>query len=1281
MRSSPQDWSALSENVQWAIIYDLANDHEDGITAAANLLGLTLDDVIKFVNVYVREKALWENGTCQDEPLHTALALFQLDGAQHGVEQPVLEAEADQIMREYDPDRQDLEARAIRTITNAGIDPPMFEEVRDVRNEREFEPFHQKDTQVASEKETGQIVPEKATDETGVQAEDKQSAPVTWPPAVELITDSFSREDIGSGRSFLEFVGLQEYADSFGQWFGRGTTFREIPGIFDEDNEFIFSTEDTEKALYSGNEFSWEGPVPQLQKGHMEREWLMEALPWDPAQDKGPVDSSLQHFQALAEQVNGRPISLRDKNERFFDYVSEGPFSGMGYGEAFSSAALADILADDKFGNKEAESLMRKWADGRAGSNVDGRNNNKSHATGENMLQRRVGYFGDEGAQLFNTSSAMQLCPEMPRFENGIAPPFLEKRRVDIDEGYGMRKSVPPAYPPSFHQLPRFIQPHGGMGHLASKAVPTAASLGHNSSRVVSSDQASQAQTRDFSSATPAPAISQPIETSLKPDARTMVESDTHDARVTIEAASGEAITNAAKSETQDAAESDQFTENGIEVATFPKCHSCFKARARCDGGQPCSSCATRNRKCKPVTKAVLDEQPDRAERVIKDKAKADSIAAKAEGPGMIRATASKPNTAVAVPAVSQTATSGAKRNQSAMTGGAPTDEDESDLDNFPPEKEDPTDGDYGFAPKKKKQKTGNTPVGKKQTTSQAKAGVPATPTPSKKRGPYRKKGVTSTPKPNEPAIGATSTPTPHSGVSASAGNVVAATPARKTSAKAPAAVKDSVSGSPMKAGGDSPLGAGVGRSVTDATGAVRHAGDQSGMTNARPVPVGKRDETLRLAETHSIDPSLFSSNPSSGAQHSRYLDIPFAPVATQPHTSTGRFVLGMPMTQVSSSVAGLPNTAFRASPSRGAHMMPAAPSHFVPPRPRTASAEIDPFSSGELPKPTSSLGNPMALQELLPVTTDRTPPAPRISRAGLNGSPGATDISPTSQSSNSGTTVSMEFLPVPLTPTQEPTAYRDVSVPGRLQSSSDYYGTPGFSPTFSAGMVPVDSPTASQRSVPPYINGAHDGLGTSTSSPIMEAGPEFAMTPRLMSPYAMFPHQRPIPRPISRMQQDPGYPVPQRSMYPSRTSAVFYDPQTEEMRPGSRGVSASPVQQQNNTVLPLPVKRQADATLYPGQQPARKKPRVPASPLAPPREARSWKELARNQWATETQETQPGTANFSAEPYFGDDGTFDASFGQSTRIQERIDPELQQTAMVAAREMNKPSAGTIEKS
>lgn len=1232
---------------------------------------------------------LWENGICQDEPVHTARALFQLDGAQHETEQPVQEAEADQIMHDFDADRERIEARATQTITGAEANPTLFEGVRDVGHEPEVEPFSGAYPPSVAREGTGQLGVEKSTGLPDVLMDDDLFDPAAWPPAVELVTDSFSREDIGSGRSFLEYVGLQEYADRFGQWFGTGTTFRDIPGIFDENNEFIFSTEDTEKALYSGNEFNWQGLVPQFEKGSAQREWLMEALPQDPAQDKEPVYPPLQQFQALAERVNARPISIHDKNERFFDYLPEGAYGGLRYGEPAGSAALANIFANDKSDLKDAESVTTKEADGRAGNSIRQQNNSKSHGASGNAFQGTVGNFGDDGGRLFNTSSAMQPYPEMPRFDNGIARRFHAMRPMDIDERYNIRKSVPPSYPPPFPQLPTFPQPHGGSVHPAGKAGPNLASHGHMmpqeeqsprdiSSHIASNDQASQAWTRYSSGATPNLTPSQSIETSLKPDAQKMTEKDTHDARATVGPAPGEAVNNTASSEAQGEAEPGQFSENGIEVATFPKCYTCFKVRARCDGGRPCSSCLNRNRTCKPVTKAVLDEEPDRAERVIKDKAKTDSMAAQAVTPSMVPPTTLTTSAAVPAPAVSHTDTSGVKRNQSAMTVGALTDEDDSDLDNLPPEKDDPTDGDYGLAPKKKKQKKVNTPIGKKQNPSQAMAGVSATPTPKKKRGPYRKKADTSTPKSNESVVCATRTPTPQSGGSVSAGNVVAATPAQKKSAKGPAAVEDRVSGSPMHAVGNSLLGAGVDRSVNDADGAVRHAGGELGMTTARPVPVGKRDETPKLAETHSIlDPSLFSSNPSSGAGNSRYLDASFAPVAT--HRSTGRFMPGTPMAQVSRPVAGLSDTP-RASPSQGAHSMPSAPSRFVLPSPRTSTAENDQLGDAEFPKTASSLRTPFAPQ-MFPVTADRMPLVPQIARPDLSVSPGTTEISPTSQSSYSGTTASMDFSDIPFTTYQEPNSHRDVTVSGRLrQSSSDHPSVSGFSPTFSAGMVPMDSPTASQRrsSIPSYNLGA-PGSGTSVVAPMMGADPGFTIAPGLMSPYAMHQQQRPIPRPISRMQQDPSYPNPQQTMHLSRPSGEFHDPQSEEVRPGSRGVSVSLAGQQHNTDISRPAKRQVGSSLAPGQQPARKRLRVPASPLPPPREARSWKELARNQWASETQENQPETASFSSKPSFGGDGSFEVSFSQFTRIQEQIDPELQQTAIATARKMNKSSAGTSE--
>lgn len=1154
----PQDWSALSDKVQWAIIYDLANDHEDGITGAANLLGLTLDDVISFVNLYVREKTLWENGAYRDEPAHPVGALFQLDGAQHEVEQPVLEAEADQIMHDFEPDRQDIGAGATQTVTDAEVGPPLLEGLQKNRHEPEFEPFHETDTQLVAETEPGLLGAEKVANQTDLQADEERCATAAWPPAVELITDSFSREDIASGRSFLTFVGLQEYADGFGQWFGTGTTFREIPGIFDENNEFIFSTEDTKKGLYSDNEFNWAGPVPRLGNGPAQREGPMEAFPRDLAQHKEPVDAPLQRFRASAERINGRSISLHAMNDA----------------------------------------------------------------------------------------------------------------QVGISEGHDTRKRVSPSYLPPLPQLPPIFQPHESIAHPAGRTGQTFVPLGHNSIQVPSSEQASQARARESPGATPNATLTQSIEASSKPDARNMAEEGTHEAGRTMGPASSSAVNNATPPDAQGPVELGQISENCIDVDTFPKCYSCFRVRARCDGGRPCSSCIKRNRNCKSVTQAVLDEFPDRAKRVLKDAAKADGMAAQVGESGSVRETTSTLSPAfpdlttshliASHTTASHTAATGAKRKLSAMAAGGSSDEDDSDLDNFPPEKDDPTDGDFGLEPKKKRPKKGNTPMGKKSKPSQAKEGVPTTPTPTKRRGPYRKKVDAATPKPNESVAGANSTPILESGGSISAGIVAEATSARKTPAKAPTAVNEKFSSPYRNAVEESLLGVGAGRSVNDTAERVRHAGGQSGMTKLRPVPVGKRNETPKLVETHNtLDPSLFSSK-LSGVQHSRYLDIPFAPVATRPHTPQGGFVQGMPMPQLSRSVAGSPDAALRASPYSRAHPMPPARTQLIPPRPRTISAENGQSSSSELPKTAVSPKTPMTLQEMRSVATERMPFVPQIARPGLNGSPGATDISPTSQSSTSGTTVSMDFLNIPFTPSQE--AYSsDVSVSGRIRPSSvDRPTMSGFSPDVSAGRAPMDSPTASwrRRSVPSYNIGAYN-RGTNVSPPMMEADTGFAVAPGLVSPYAILEPQRPVPRPISRMQQGLDYPVPQQTMHPSRPPSVFYDRQSEEVQPGLQSRSASPGWQQHSA-LPHPAKRQADAPLYHSQQPARKKPRGPASPLAPPREAKSWKELARSQWVTETQENQPETANFSAQPVSSDDGSFDVSSGQFTSIHDHIDPELQ---------------------
>ncbi|KAH8765516.1 hypothetical protein F5883DRAFT_101390 [Diaporthe sp. PMI_573] len=1135
MCASPQDWSALSENVQWAIICDLSNDHQDGIAAAANLLGLTMTEVISFVNLYLREKALWENGASQDETPHPPGAL-QSVGKQDEVVHLVPEAEAGHTMQDFEPGRRHIEAGANEMTFDVGFDLQSLGGVADIWHEPETELFLEADNQVAAEERVGQLGAEKGADQPGVLADEEQA------PLVELVTDSFSREDIASGRSFLTFVGLQEHADRFGEWFGRGTSFREIPGIFDENNEFIFSTEDTEKALYKGNELDWEVPVPRPMKDPAQREWLKGALPHHPARHKQPVNPPLQQTQALRQ------------------------------------------------------------------------------------------------------------------FDNGIARRFLEPGHVHIDEGFNRRKRITPSHPLPFAQLPPLLRPHEGIVQAAGKAVPAFASLGHSSSQITGSDQTSQAQSRDASIAAPNTTKSQSVEMPSDQDAGGMAENDMRDARVSVGPASGEAVASAAQSDAQGAADSGRFSENGIAIEGFPKCASCFTARARCNGDRPCSNCVTRNRKCKEVTKADLDKFPDRAVRVIRDKAKADEKVTQDAEETMAQATA--------VPApVSTTTAVGVKRKHSAIARDASPGEDDSDLDRFPPEREDPKDSDYDTTPKKKRPKKGNAPASKKQPTSK---GGPATSTPTKRgpRGPYKKKAEKSAPKSNEPVAGATSTPSPQPGGSAVASSAVAVTSAQKDPAKAPAAEMDKSSGFCRNAGEDRRLGAAAGIPVHNTAEAVRHAGDRFGMTNVRPVPVGER------GEPHSVfDPSSFSPY-LSGAGDARYLDIPFAPIGSQTRSPTRRVALRTPMTPISMPIAG-----FRASPSQGAYPMPGAPGHLIPHHPQTTSAENDQLSGAELTSTSSTLNARMAAHEKLPVATERMSQAPRIAQ------PGVTEISPTSQSSGSGTTVSMDFLRMPYSPAQDSPAYSHESMSDRLpQSRLDYRSMSGYSPGFSAGKVSLGSPTALQRprSVSSHNNGAHSSA-TGVPSPMMAANPGFVLGHGLMSPYAMFAQQRSIHRPVSKMQEGPGYPVPQQSVHPSSPSGVFRDHQSDEIRSGLRVLGGSPSHQQHTHSL-LPAKRVADASLNFGQRPARKKPRSSDSPLAPPREARSWKELARTQWASETQENQPETSKSSVKPVFGGDGSYEVSFTQFTRVREQIDPELQQTAIAGARKINHSPADTSEK-
>lgn len=1228
--------------------------------------------MIDFVNLYVRQKALWEKGATQDDTARPSSTLVQYDGEQAEIVQPVPEAEADQIMQGVEADRRQIAAGATQMTTDAGVDPQSLGGVCDIWHESETDLFLETDSKVAAEKHVAQPGTETPADQPEEEADEEQNLLGDMPPLKELITDSFSREDITSGRSFLSFNGLQEYANRFGGWFGTGTSFREIPGIFDENNELIFPTEDTKKALYRDNVLDWEGTGPQAIKDPAQREWLMEALPQDPSRQKLQMDSQLQQAQALAERVNGCPSQFYGKDRRFLDHIPEGEYGGIRYDENAQIGVLAGILAND---GKGPDSLVQKETEPgvRTGSILAQRIDDKSHETHQNFVpQGTLGDFGDDGARLFNTSSTMQNCPYMPRFDNGIARRFLELGHVDINEGFSRRKSILPSHPLPFPQLPPFLQPHEGIVKVAGKALPVSASLRHDSSLVTGSYQTSQAQTVNTPIATPSPTIARSVKTSSNHDARGMAKNNIQGAVVTAGRASGEAVPDAAQSDAQGTADSGRFSENGIDVNKFPKCHGCFTVRSRCNGGRPCSACVTRNRKCRDVTKADLDKFADKAERVMKGKAKADAKAPHTEGQDMVRAAASTSMTAVPTPAVSTATTVGVKRKQSAIAGDASTGEDDSDLDHLPSEKEDPKDGDYDSTPKKKRPKKSNASASKKQT---AIKGAPAASTPTKRgpRGPYRKKTEKSTPKNNGSGSRATSTPTPQPGGSALAGSTVTVTSAQKKSAKIPAAMQDKSSDLSRNAGRGSLLGAGAATAAHNSAEAVRHARDKFGMTNVRPVPAGKR------VETHAVlNPSMFSPKP-PGFEDARYIDVPFAPVVPQTHSPARRFA--PPMTPVPKTIAGLPEAAFRASPSQGAYATPGARSHAIPPRPQTILAENDNLSGDELASTASSLNVRMAVHEKLPVTTERMSLVPQSARPSFSGPPGATDISPTSQSSGSGSTVSMDFLRLPFSPAQGSPAYSHGGMSGSLpRSSPGYHSMSGLSPNFSADMVSLGSPAARQRqlSVSPHNNGAH-GSNNSVSSPMIAAYPGIAAAPGLISPYALFPQQRPIPRPISRLQAGRGYLAPQQSAQPSRPSGMFRDYQSEGVQSGSQGVSASPSHQQH-TFSPRPAKRLVDTSLNLGQQPARKKPKPSDSPLAPPREASSWKELARTQWASETQENQPETPKYSVKPVFGGDASYEVSFSQFTRIDEQIDPDLQQTAMAEARKINQSPAGTSEK-
>lgn len=1249
MYLSFQDWSALSDNVQWAIIYDLANDHADGITAAANLLGLTLPDVIKFVNTYIREKTLWENGSYQGEIAYPAEGLFRRDCVQNEADQQSLENGLNQFTTDDEVHHQLLGAEAFQIFTDERIGP--LDGIGDVWNEPEVELFLEPEVnasstaqsaQADSEGKDGQLGPEKVVDQPGMAEQEERSEPDTQPALVELITDSFSREDIASGRSFLTFVGLQQYADRFSQWFGRGNDFREIPGVFDENNDFVFSTAHVKKALYSGNELAWTGEpgltgsLPRLDQGLAQREWLMEALPQSPAQDEEPGDHEFQQFQAAAERFNGRRINLDDTDESPFDYISEGAYCGLRYDEFDLSGANAEILAYLKADEKGAENLEQGERDGRLDSNIY-QSNHDIHGAGGNMEpEGTLGDVNDNSARLFNTSSTMQPCPFVPRFDNGIPDRLLELGHININEAPTSQNPVLPSSAPPWLRLGE------GTAQGVVEAVPAFGLASHdNNSHVASSDQAFQVQARSASSSKASLMIPQSTEKPQNATEQTMAET------INAELATGEEINDATVSNTQAPIEGGKFAENGIEIEKFPKCYTCFQTRTRCDRSRPCRSCVNRKRTCKDVTKAILDENPERAKRVLKDKARSDRKAAEAEERSIVTATAPAPNAAVSAVAIPHAATSGVKRKQPAVTADTATDEEDSDLDELPQEMDDPEDDDYGDPPTKKKPRKGSTPAGKKQGASQANMGVSATSTPTKKRAPAKKTNETSAAgkRPDESAF---------------VGNTAMAVPRQTASADGPAASKNKSSSLSRSAGKGSLVGSGAGRSANTAAKVVRHTGGQSGVQNVRPVTGGKPGATPNIGEKKSaVGRHLTSPSPSSGAGQPRYLDISFAPYGTQPGRATDRpEVSGMPVTPMLGSVAGLTDDAFRISPSRGAPSVQHARSRFTPPHPPMVLAQ----------------------QGMIPMTAGGMPLVPQVAYPPYrpSGSLGSRKTSsPTSQSSSSGTTVSMDFARVASSPSRGVPGQSDRSVAGRFRhDGSGRQSMSGSSPDAPIGMVPGQSPTAPQRSR--FVSTSRPQ--TRVPSPMMETSPRSAMAYGPVSSYNMFQRQCPIPYPILGSPQGPGFQVPPQMLPFSTPPGVVHGAQGEMVRPRSQRVDSSPTSQRSSTASPRSAKRQADAPSTPGQQPAGKKSRASESPLAPPKEAGSWKELAISQWTADSQENQPDTAKVSVKPVFGGDGPIDVTFSTFTRIREQMDPQLQQAAMETARKMNKSAAGTSEK-
>lgn len=58
-------------------------------------------------------------------------------------------------------------------------------------------------------------------------------------PALHLVTDSLSAEEVEMGRRFLKFMGMDKYANTFNKWYGSNDKFYEMPEVLNLDLDFL----------------------------------------------------------------------------------------------------------------------------------------------------------------------------------------------------------------------------------------------------------------------------------------------------------------------------------------------------------------------------------------------------------------------------------------------------------------------------------------------------------------------------------------------------------------------------------------------------------------------------------------------------------------------------------------------------------------------------------------------------------------------------------------------------------------------------------------------------------------------------------------------------------------------------------------------------------------------------------------------------------------------------------------------------------------------------------